>query len=128
MNSLAPYLTKYVELNKRIGTLNAEVKDLREKRATVEMNMSAVYNEPREEGIPQKIELAKSKMVFQVKRPGEWKKGWTLSKKQLEQYLLEILPEHGEDVFREIVNRHERTLTATTDYSFELKPMDDEST
>ena len=128
MNSLAPYLTKYVELNKRIGTLNAEVKDLREKRATVEMNMSAVYNEPREEGIPQKIELAKSKMVFQVKRPGEWKKGWTLSKKQLEQYLLEILPEHGEDVFREIVIRHERTLAATTDYTFELKPMDDEST
>ncbi len=128
MNSLAPYLTKYVELNKQIGKLNAEVKDLREKRTTVELNMAAVYNEPQKEDIPQKIELAKSKMVFQVKRPGEWKKGWTLSKKQLEQYLAEILPEHGEDVFREIVIRHERTLTATTDYSFELKPMDEEST
>ena len=128
MNSLAPYLTKYVELNKRIGTLNAEVKTLRETRATVEMNMAAVYNEPHKEDLPAKIELAKSKMVFQVKRPGEWKKGWTLSKKQLEQYLLEILPEHGEDVFREIVVRHERTLTATTDYNFELKPMGDEST
>lgn len=125
MNSLAPYLTRYVELNKRIGTLNAEVKDLREKRATVEMNMAAVYNEPHKEDLPAKIELAKSKMVFQVKRPGEWKKGWTLSKKQLEQYLAEILPEHGEDVFREIVIRHERTLTATTDYSFELKPMEE---
>lgn len=128
MNSLAPYLTKYVELNKRIGTLNAEVKDLREKRSTVEMNMAAVYNEPHRDDLPQKIELAKSKMVFQVKRPGEWKKGWTLSKKQLEQYLAEILPEHGEDVFREIVIRHERTLAATTDYTFELKPMDDDST
>jgi hypothetical protein len=128
MNALAPYLTRYVELNKRIGTLNAEVKDLREKRSTVELNMAAVYSEPQKEDLPQKIELAKSKMVFQVKRPGEWKKGWTLSKKQLEQYLAEILPEHGEDVFREIVIRHERTLTATTDYSFELKPMGEEST
>lgn len=130
MNTLAPYLTKYVELNKQIGTLNAQVKDLREKRTTVELNLAAVYNEPRRDGeeLPPKIELAKSKMVFQVKRPGEWKKGWALSKKQLEQYLAEILPEHGEDVFREIVIRHERTLTATTDYSFELKPMDDEST
>lgn len=130
MNALAPYLTKYVELNKQIGSLNAQVKDLREKRTTVELNMAAVYNEPRRENeeIPAKIELAKSKMVFQVKRPGEWKKGWTLSKKQLEQYLAEILPEHGEDVFREIVIRHERTLTATTDYSFELKPMEEEST
>lgn len=130
MNTLAPYLTKYVELNKQIGSLNAQVKDLREKRTTVELNLAAVYNEPRRDGeeLPPKIELAKSKMVFQVKRPGEWKKGWALSKKQLEQYLAEILPEHGEDVFREIVIRHERTLTATTDYSFELKPMDDEST
>ena len=130
MNALAPYLTKYVELNKQIGALNAQVRDLRDKRSNVELNMAAVYNEPRKdnEEIPAKIELAKSKMVFQVKRPGEWKKGWTLSKKQLEQYLAEILPEHGEDVFREIVIRHERTLTATTDYSFELKPMEEEST
>jgi hypothetical protein len=128
MNSLSPYLATYVDLNRKIGTLNAEVKDLREKRSTVEMNLTAVYNERREEELPVKIELAKSKMVFQVKRPGEWKKGWTLSKKQLEQYLVEILPEHGEDVFRELVIRHERTLAATTDYTFELKPMGDEST
>lgn len=124
MNSLAPYLTKYVELNKQIAKLNAEVKDLREKRTTVELNLAAVYNEPRPEALPAKIELAKSKMVFQVKRPGEWKKGWTLSKKQLEQYLAEILPEHGPDVFREIVIRHERTLV-TTDYSFDVKPMEE---
>jgi len=128
MNALATYLTKYVELNKQIGRLNAQVRDLREKRTTVELNMAAVYNEPHKEELPPKIELAKSKMIFQVKRPGEWKKGWTLSKKQLEQYLAEILPEHGEDVFREIVIRHERTLTATTDYSFELKPIEEEST
>ena len=124
MNSLAPYLTKYVELNKQIAKLNAEVKDLREKRTTVELNLAAVYNEPRIEELPAKIELAKSKMVFQMKKPGEWKKGWTLSKKQLEQYLTEILPEHGPDVFREIVVRHERTLV-TTEYSFEVKPMDE---
>jgi hypothetical protein len=59
-------------------------------------------------------------MVFLVKKPGEWKKGWTLSKKQLELYLKDILPEHGEDVFKEIVRRHEPTLTVD-DYSFDLK-------
>jgi hypothetical protein len=66
-------------------------------------------------------------MVFQVKKPGEWKKGWTLSKKQLHEYLVDILPEHGEDVMREIVLRHERKLQ-TTEFSFDLKPFDDEST
>ena len=125
MNSLAPHLTKYVELTKQIGKLNAEVRDLRDKRSNVELNMAAVYNEPHKEDLPPKIELAKSKMIFQVKRPGEWKKGWTLSKKQLEQYLAEILPEHGEDVFREIVSRHEPKLVAK-EYSFDLKPISEE--
>jgi hypothetical protein len=59
-------------------------------------------------------------MVFSIKRPGQWKKGWTLSKKQLEEYLNEILPEHGPDVFREIVTRHEKTLVGS-DFSFDLK-------
>ena len=61
-------------------------------------------------------------MVFITKKPGEWKKGWTLSKKQLQEYLLEILPEHGEDVFQEINRRHEPKLVGT-DYQLELKPM-----
>ena len=58
-----------------------------------------------------------------MKKPGEWKKGWTLSKKQLHDYLMEILPEHGADVMKEIVRRHEPKLI-TTEYSFELKPLE----
>jgi len=81
--------------------------------------LAAAYTDT---SLPGKIELNASQLVFQVKKPGEWKKGWTLSKSQLREYLLEILPEHGEDVMRELVRRHEPTLTAT-DYAFELKPM-----
>jgi hypothetical protein len=36
--------------------------------------------------------------------------------------LIEILPEHGEDVMKEIMRRHERTLIAD-EYSFELKAL-----
>jgi hypothetical protein len=84
------------------------------------LDLAAAYNETT--ALPAKIELNASKMVFQVKKPGEWKKGWSLSKKQLQNYLLEILPEHGEDVMKEIMRRHERTLIAE-DYSFELKAL-----
>jgi hypothetical protein len=63
--------------------------------------------------------------MFSVKKPGEWKKGWTLSKKQLEEYLLEILPDRGEEVMREIVRRHEEKLVAT-DYSFDLRSISGE--
>jgi hypothetical protein len=121
MESLKPILSRYVEINKQLSEVNAQAKELRENRQEVEMDLAAAYNESLiKEPLPEKIDLQKSKMVFLVKKPGEWKKGWTLSKKQLELYLKDILPEHGEDVFKEIVRRHEPTLTVD-DYSFDLK-------
>ena len=128
MESLASPLRRYVDITKRLTDLNTKARDLREERQSVELDLAAVYNERKSEDLPQKIALNQSKFVFLVKKPGEWKKGWTLSKKQLEEYLREILPEHGEDVMREIILRHERKLV-TTDYSFDLKPFnEDEAT
>jgi hypothetical protein len=119
MDTLKPILTRYLENNKQLADVNTRAKDLREHRQTLELDLAAAYNEST---LPAKIELNASKMVFQVKKPGEWKKGWSLSKKQLQNYLLEILPEHGEDVMKEIMRRHERTLIAD-EYSFELKAL-----
>lgn len=127
MDSLANPLRRYVDLTKRLTDLNAKARELREERQSVELDLAAVYNERGSSDLPQKIALNQSKMIFLVKKPGEWKKGWTLSKKQLEEYLRDILPEHGEDVMREIVARHERKLLAT-DYSFDVKPFDEDET
>ena len=124
MESLKPVLTEYLDVNRKLSEVNARACDLRDQRRTLELDLAAAYAEARiKEPLPDKIELKTSQLVFQVKKPGEWKRGWTLSKKQLHDYLLEILPEHGEDVMREIVRRHEPKLTAT-DYSFELKPLE----
>lgn len=125
MDTLKPILSRYLDVTKRLTEVNAQAKELRENRQEVEMDLAAAYNESRiKEPLPDKIDLHKSKMMFMVKKPGEWKKGWTLSKKQLESYLKEVLPEHGEDVFREIVRRHEPTLVVN-DYSFDLKATED---
>lgn len=125
MESLKPILSRYLDISKRLNDVNAQAKELRESRQSVELDLAAAYNESRiKEPLPDKIDLHKSKMMFLVKKPGEWKKGWTLSKKQLESYLKEILPEHGEDVFKEIVRRHEPTLVSD-DYSFDLKSVED---
>ena len=125
METLKPILSRYLDISKQLTEVNAQAKELREHRQEVEMDLAAAYNEARiKEPLPDKIDLHKSKMMFMVKKPGEWKKGWTLSKKQLESYLKEILPEHGEDVFREIVRRHEPTLVVN-DYSFDLKATED---
>jgi hypothetical protein len=124
MDSLKHILSRYLDVSKRLTEINAQAKELRENRQEVEMDLAAAYNEAQiKEPLPDKIELHKSKLQFQVKKPGEWKKGWTLSKKQLDAYLREILPENGEDVFKEIVRRHEPTLVAD-DYSFDLKALD----
>lgn len=120
MDTLQPVLTKYLDVNRKLTEVNNRASELRDTRRSLELDLAAAYTEA---ALPDKIELKTSHLVFQVKKPGEWKKGWTLSKKQLQGYLLEILPEHGEDVMREIVRRHEPKLTAT-DYSFELKPME----
>ena len=119
MDSLKPILSQYIEVGKRLADVNERAGELRDQRRTLELDLAAVYAS---ESLPDKVELRASQMVFQVKKPGEWKKGWTLSKKQLQEYLADILPEHGEDVMKEIVRRHEPKLTAT-DYAFELKPM-----
>lgn len=125
MELLKPILTRYLDISKELAEINAQAKELRENRQEVEMDLAAAYNESKiKEPLPEKIDLHKSKMTFLVKKPGEWKKGWTLSKKQLESYLKDILPEHGEDVFKEIVRRHEPTLVVQDDYSFDLKPVD----
>jgi hypothetical protein len=124
MDTLRPTLEQYLSVSKRLTELNSRTNELRDQRRTLELDLTAAYAEAqRREPLPDKIELKASQLVFQVKKPGEWKKGWTLSKKQLHDYLMEILPEHGADVMKEIVRRHEPKLTAT-DYSFELKPLE----
>ena len=125
MDSLKPVLSRYLDVTKKLAEVNAQAKELRENRQEVEMDLAAAYNEARiKEPLPEKIDLHKSKMMFVVKKPGEWTKGWTLSKKHLEAYLKDILPEHGEDVFKEIVRRHEPTLVVD-DYSFDLKATEE---
>ena len=124
MDSLKPVLVEYLDVNRKLSEVNARASDLRDQRRTLELDLAAAYSEnQRTDPLPDKIELKASQLVFQVKKPGEWKKGWTLSKKQLHDYLTEILPERGADVMKEIVRRHEPKLTAT-DYSFELKPLE----
>jgi predicted nucleic acid-binding Zn-ribbon protein len=117
MEKLKPVLSKYVKLNKEIAELQNEITELRDERRSLDLDLAAVYNEQRD--LPSKIELKESKMMFRVKKPNEWKKGWTLSKKDLERYLNEILPEHGPDVMTEIIKRHEPKLVSD-DYGFEL--------
>ena len=63
---------------------------------------------------------ATSGMTFAVKYPNQWKKGWSLSKKELKAYLDELVPQKSEELMKQIVSRQEEKMVET-DYGFELK-------
>lgn len=117
MDTLKAILSKYIRVNRDLSQLNSQVSELRDNRRTVELDLAALYAHTE---LPDQILLRESEMTFNVKRPNKWKKGWSLSKKDLELYLKDILGERGGDVMREIVRRHEPKLVAD-DFGFELK-------
>ena len=117
MDALKAILSKYLRINKNLSELNAQASELRDNRRTVELDLAALYAHTE---LPDQIHLKESEMMFNVKRPNKWKKGWTLSKKDLELYLKDILGDRGSEVMKEIVRRHEPKLIAD-DFGFELK-------
>jgi len=119
MESLKPILSAYAGVQRQINDINVQVNHLRDERRTLELDLAALYATSREE-LPDKINLATSGMTFSVKRPNQWKKGWSLSKKELKSYLDELLPSQAETVMAEIVKRQEEKMVET-DYGFELK-------
>ena len=120
MESLKPTLTRYLDINRKIDNANKTITNLRDERRGIELDLTALYNEKQD--LPPSIDLTTSQLVFSVKKPGEWKKSWSLSKKQLEDYLVEILGDRGKDVMKEIVKKHEPKLVST-EYSFILKEL-----
>ena len=119
MEDLKPVLSKYIQTTKHLSEMNAEIAEVRDRKRSLELDLAAVYAN---NVLPDRIELKESKMTFAVKRPNQWKRGWTLSKKSLDTYLRDILGERGQEVMKEIVRRHEPTLTED-DFGFELKSI-----
>jgi len=123
MESLTPVLSSYVDVSKRINDLNAQLAELRDTRRSIELDLGILYATKQ---LPDKLELRTSNMTFVVKRPNQWKKGWSLSKKELANLLNEILPEHGEDVMKDIERRHSSSLVSD-DFGFELRSKTSDS-
>jgi len=119
MESLKPILSTYAGVQRQINDINVRVNELRDERRTIELDLAALYASSREE-LPDKINLATSGMTFAVKRPNQWKKGWSMSKKELKAYLDELLPQQSETLMAESVRRQEEKMVET-DYGFELK-------
>jgi hypothetical protein len=119
MDALKPILSTYADITRKLNEVNSRASTLRDERRTVELDLAALYATSREE-LPESIKLTSSGMVFSVKRPNQWKKGWTLSKKELKSYLEELVPQQSEALMEEIIKRQDEKMLET-EYGFELK-------
>lgn len=118
METLTTPLSRLVDVTRRLAEANTVASQLRKERDALETDLTTLYKSNPD--LPNKIELRTSQMVLTVKRPSQWKRGWTLSKKELARLLLHVLPEHGEDVMKEIERLHEPTLISD-EFAFELR-------
>ena len=86
LQNLKTYLYEYRDVDNKITDLNKEVYALRSERKELEGKMATILAKP--EFAEHKIlEIKDDGSRVRISRPEEWKKPWSLSKKELEESL-----------------------------------------
>jgi hypothetical protein len=85
-NELKECLKRYRDLDDQVRGVNKVVYDLREKRKTVEFEMADILKNPAmtQVGV---LRLENDNSYIRVQRPGSYAKSWSLSKRDLQNYL-----------------------------------------
>ncbi len=107
---------KYRNIDDKLKQLNAEVYKLREDRKILELEMSDMLKSPMFCTI-NKLEITDDNTVIKIQRPDMWSKPWSLSVKDLKQYLEAYLGEKAEACWKFIVDKRKQELVST-DFSF----------
>lgn len=93
METLKKNLYAYRDLETRLNEIGETVSELREQKKTLEKSMAAVLAHPDFHDF-KKLELKDDGTYVNIHRPGEWNKGWSLGKKELEERLTEYFATH----------------------------------
>ena len=108
---LLEVIRKYRELDTSIKKINKNLTDLRDQRGELEHSMEQIFASP-EYATFHKMDLSDDSYI-RIQRPGEWKKPWSLSKKDLGVLLVEFFasgkPANAESIYQHIVEARERT-------------------
>lgn len=114
-SELLVLIRKYRELDASIKKINKNLTDLRDERGELEHSMEQIFERPENQHF-QKMDLSDDSYI-RIQRPGEWKKPWGLSKKELGVLLTEFFgsgkPLNAEECYRHIVEAREKALVAT---------------
>lgn len=85
-DELKECLKQYRDLDDQIRGVNKVVYDLREKRKTVEFEMADILKNPAMSQVGV-LRLETDNSYIRIQRPGTYAKAWSLSKRDLQNYL-----------------------------------------
>ena len=121
LQALKTYLYEYRDVDNKLQDLNKEVYTLRSERKELETKMATILNKPA--FADHKIlEIKDDGSRVRISRPEEWKKPWSLSKKELEEslaaYFASSAHANAKDCLDFIVERQSTRMVAH-EFAFE---------
>jgi len=120
-NELKSCLNQYRSLDDQLRQLNKLTHDLREKRKIVELEMSDILKTPEMSQVGV-LKLENDNSSIKIQRPGTYYKSWSLSKKDLQNYLDHYFENAGQranrkDCFDFIVQQQKQN-SVESDFKF----------
>jgi hypothetical protein len=115
-------LKVYRNLDDQLREVNKVVYDLREKRKMVEFEMADILKSPALSQVGE-LRLENDNSYVRVQRPGTYSKGWSVSKRDLQNYIDHYFENAGptanrQDCFAFIVRQQKAASLDTTDFKF----------
>jgi phage pi2 protein 07 len=116
MEDLRRSMRRYRELDDAIRDLNKQVTPLRQERKVAEIELGDILRNPQFQAY-NVLKVEDDGSTIKVQRPNTWYKGWSLSKRDLQNYLDHYFENAGsqanrEDCFAFIVEQQKREAIA----------------
>ena len=116
MEHLRTTMRSYRQLDDQIRELNKQVGPLREQRKIEELHLSDILKNPEFQAF-NVLKVEDDGSTIKVQRPNTWYKGWSLSKRDLQNYIDHYFENAGsranrEDCFTFIVEQQKRSSLA----------------
>jgi hypothetical protein len=127
LSDLKGNIKKYREIDNKLRSVNKQVQELRETRKLIELELSSILTLPDFKGFD-KLKIEDDGTTIRIKRPESYSKPWSLSQKDLldylESYFQSTTSPDSQACFEYIVNQHKKKLVAS-DFTFERIVPDD---
>lgn len=120
-NELKGCLNKYRNLDDQVRQLNKSVTELRERRKIVELEMADILKTPymSQVGV---LKLENDSSSIKIQRPGSYCKPWSLSKRDLQNYIDHYFENAGPNANRngcfEFIVEQQKNNSVESDFKF----------